>query len=74
DDGLIEEVASLLETYPSDLPAFQALGYKETIRYLKGSIAKEEMIELIKTKTRQFSKRQMTWYRRFKHVEWTSIS
>jgi tRNA dimethylallyltransferase len=73
--GLIDEVRDLLKKgYEDNTQAFEALGYKEVIMYLKGSINKEEMIELVKTKTRQFAKRQMTWFNRFENVKWINVS
>jgi len=69
-NGLIEEVEKLLKKYEENLNAFEAIGYKETIQYLKGRISKQEMIELVKRKTRNFAKRQLTWYRRFENVQW----
>ncbi|MBT5989204.1 tRNA (adenosine(37)-N6)-dimethylallyltransferase MiaA [bacterium] len=69
-NGLIEEVETLLKKYEESLNAFEAIGYKETIQYLKGRISKQEMIELVKRKTRNFAKRQLTWYRRFENVQW----
>ena len=59
-NGLVEEVDALLKRgYRENCLAFQALGYKECILYLKGSLEKKEMIDLIKSKTRQFAKRQI---------------
>lgn len=73
--GLVEEVHQLLKMgYDEALTSFQALGYKETVHYLKGSIGQAEMIELIKTRTRQFAKRQLTWFRRFNNAEWIEIT
>jgi tRNA dimethylallyltransferase len=70
-NGLIEEVKNLLEKgYSGSLPSFQALGYKETIKYLKGETTKQEMIAEIKKRTRNFARRQMTWYRRFDNIAW----
>jgi len=57
-----------------DARSFKALGYPQVLSYIQGSITKEEMVELIQVKTRQFAKRQMTWYRRFDHVEWYDFS
>lgn len=74
EQGLIEEVEGLIQRYPIDMPAFTALGYKECIQYLSGGISKSEMIELIKQKTRNFAKRQITWYRKFSNVNWLQIS
>jgi len=75
ESGLIEEVQALLDKgIPQTAQAFEGIGYKETIQYLNGSLTKPEMIDLIKIKTRQFSKRQMTWFRRLDNVHWQTIS
>jgi tRNA dimethylallyltransferase len=74
EQGLIEEVRHLLNKYPDNSQAFEAVGYKETIQYLKGSITKEEMIELIKQKSRNFAKRQLTWLKNFENVKWIHSS
>ncbi|MGE4170616.1 MAG: tRNA (adenosine(37)-N6)-dimethylallyltransferase MiaA [Candidatus Margulisiibacteriota bacterium] len=73
-EGLVQEVETLLKTYPPTLNAFEAIGYKETIAYLHGDIGYQEMLDWIKARTRQFSKRQMTWFKRFNHVHWIRIS
>lgn len=73
-EGLIEEVEGLLaQGIPPDCQAFEALGYKEVVQYLSHRLTQEEMVELVKLRTRQFAKRQMTWFKRFKNVEWISI-
>jgi len=72
-NGLIEEVKGLLANGCSkDLKSFQALGYKEVCEYLDGKWSKEEMVAELKKRTRNFSKRQMTWLKRFKDVKWFS--
>ena len=69
--GLIEEVKHLLEQgYQPSLPALNCIGYKEAITYLNGGISQDEMIELIKVHTHQFSKRQMTWFKKIENVFW----
>jgi tRNA dimethylallyltransferase len=69
--GLIEEVRSLLaKGYSKELPSFQALGYKEVVDYLFGKWTKEQMIEELKKRTRNFARRQMTWFKRFSSVHW----
>jgi len=69
--GLVDEVKGLLEKgYSKNLRSFQALGYKEVITYLKGTWTKEKMIEELKKRTRNFARRQMTWFRRFEGVLW----
>jgi tRNA dimethylallyltransferase len=69
--GLIEEVKGLLaKGYTKDLRSMQALGYKEVIEYLEGNWAQEQMTEELKARTRNFARRQLTWFRRFKDVHW----
>lgn len=48
----------------------QGLGYKEVIEYINGHITKEEMIEKIKSETRKYAKRQLTWFRKNKQTIW----
>ena len=62
-DGLIEEVKALLEKYNLSITASQAIGYKEVIQFLNGEISLEESIELIKKRTRNYVKRQLTFFR-----------
>jgi tRNA dimethylallyltransferase len=70
-NGLIEEVKSLLaKGYSKDLPSMQALGYKEVIDLIEGRWTKEKMIEELKKRTRNFARRQMTWFKRFLNVKW----
>lgn len=73
--GLVEEVEKVLKSGVSETaPALQAIGYKEVIQHLHGSLPHAEMVECIKIKTRRFSKRQMTWFKRFHHAEWIELS
>ena len=46
--------------------AMQAIGYRQVVEHLRGERSLAETIELVKTKTRQFAKRQLTWFRSFK--------
>lgn len=62
--GWLAEVQSLLaEPQPLSHTASQALGYKELIEHLRGERTLAETVELIQTRTRQFAKRQHTWFR-----------
>lgn len=70
ESGLINEVKYILEKYKNFPTAMQGLGYKEVKEYLDGNLSKEEMIEKIKTETRRYAKRQMTWFRRNKDIIW----
>lgn len=70
DKGLIEEVKNLLEKYHLSLTAFQGIGYKETIDYLKGLTTLEECKELIKKRSRNYAKRQITFFKhQFQTIE-----
>ena len=72
--GLVGEVTSLLSKgYCADLKSMQALGYKEVVGYLNNEYSKDDMIELIKKRTRNFARRQLVWFRGFKEVEWVDI-
>lgn len=69
--GLTEEVQFILDQgYSKDLQSLQTVGYREVISYLDGDFTKEEMIEKIKTNTRRYAKRQLTWFRRWEFIEW----
>lgn len=72
DSGLIEEVESLMKSgmLTEGTTAAQAIGYKETLSYLKGEISKDEMITLIKNSSAQYAKRQITWFKRNKDINW----
>jgi tRNA dimethylallyltransferase len=67
--GLIDEARRLMEQNLS-ITASQALGYKETFGYLKGEYSLDEAKRLVKRNTRRYAKRQLTWFRRDKRVEW----
>ncbi len=70
DGGLEEEVRMLLKKgYTADLVSMQGIGYKEMVSYIRGEISLNEAAELIKKNTRNFAKRQLTWFRREKEVD-----
>lgn len=62
EDGLEEETRSLMEY--KELPALQTVGYKEFFDYFDGKYTREEAIEKIKQHTRNYAKRQVTWFKR----------
>lgn len=68
--GWIDEVKALQEKYGADLPLLQTLGYGELSRYLAGAIDLEQAEHLIIQHTRQFAKRQLTWFRRTPDLIW----
>lgn len=74
ENGLIEEVRKLLEAGVSPTcQAFQAIGYKEVLDVVNGSLSKEEVLKLVQQKTRHFAKRQWTWFRKFDNVQWFDV-
>ncbi len=60
--------------YDRDLPALQALGYKQLFAHFAGAFTMEEAVEAIKRETRRFAKRQMTWFRRDGRIAWLDIT
>ena len=70
DEGLIE----LKERgIGRDATSMQAIGYKEVLDYLDGLCTLDELKENIKNNTRHFSKRQITWFKREKDIEWINL-
>ena len=67
--GLVEEVKYLWDKY-GELPLLNTLGYAEIKQYLAGDLNLEEAIAQVVTHTRQFAKRQRTWFRKNKQINW----
>lgn len=66
DMGFLNEVEVILsDGYDPDLQSLQTVGYREAITYLNGKMGKLEMIEKMKTSTRRYAKRQISWMRRW---------
>ena len=71
--GLVEETRALLARgLEQNQTAMQALGYRQVAQHLQGKLTLPAAIELVKARTRQFAKRQMTWFRKQLNVEWIS--
>lgn len=70
-EGLVDEVISLRDKgYSPTLKSMQSLGYKEINEYLDGLITLDVAIENIKTNTRHYAKRQITWFKREKSAHY----
>jgi tRNA dimethylallyltransferase len=70
-EGLVDEVRSILNMgYHKELKPFQTLGYKQVIQYLEGNYDLNEAIAETKKATRRYAKRQLTWFRRDKRINW----
>jgi tRNA dimethylallyltransferase len=72
--GWIAEVEYLCKKYGCDLPLLNTLGYQEMKQYLAGDIKLEAAKELTILHTRQFAKRQRTWFRAYPEIEWFDVS
>jgi tRNA dimethylallyltransferase len=67
-DGLVEEVTALLPFRHHN--ALNTVGYKEIFDFLDKKVTLERAIENIKTNTRRYAKRQLTWFKRDKEIRW----
>ena len=68
--GLVEETAALLTRFPADARPFGSIGYREVAAMLRGEITREQAVEQTKRRTRAYAKRQMTWLRSERNVQW----
>ncbi|NMC27050.1 MAG: tRNA (adenosine(37)-N6)-dimethylallyltransferase MiaA [Syntrophomonadaceae bacterium] len=74
-EGLVDEVVKLrVRGYSLDSNAMQALGYKQVYCYLEGMINWEDCLRDIKQETRNFAKRQLTWFKRDKRITWINVT
>jgi len=72
--GLIEETRQLLDRgLATNRTAQQAIGYRQVIEHLEGQRGRLETIELVQTRTRQFSKRQHTWFENQLDLDWLEV-
>lgn len=71
EDGLIDEAKNILKMgYAPDCYGLRTIGYKEIVEYLKSQCDLNEAIEKAKQHTRNFAKRQLTWFRKTMGVKW----
>jgi tRNA dimethylallyltransferase len=72
--GLVAETRELLQRgLVENRTAMQAIGYRQVVEHLRGERSLNETIELVKIRTRQFAKRQLTWFRRQLDPEWIEL-
>ena len=83
EQGLVDEVRRVLELIGregSNLPSFrtlssmQAIGYKELIQHLEGDFPLHDAVKLIKQRSRNYAKRQFTWFRKEEAIQWIDIT
>lgn len=71
EQGLLEEIRGLLDRgTPRECTAMQAIGYKEFLPVLDGTMPLETAVEQVKQGSRRYAKRQLTWFRRNSKVHW----
>lgn len=72
--GFVEEVQSLKKNYADwSKTALQAIGYKEILQYFSGELTLDEAKDKIKQRTRNFAKRQITWFKKEADVKWFDV-
>ena len=74
DAGLIEETRSLLDRgLRGNRTAMQAIGYRQVVDHLEGRCRRQEAVDWVKIRTRQFAKRQKTWFRGQLDLRWIGV-
>jgi tRNA dimethylallyltransferase len=71
EEGLLQEVKSLLPS--AHVNALQTVGYQEIFALLRGDISLQDAVVQIKQHTRQYAKRQMTWFKKDAAVNWLEL-
>jgi tRNA dimethylallyltransferase len=69
-NGLVEETRALLQRFPPDARPFGTIGYLEAVAFVSGKLGLEAAIAETKRRTRAYAKRQMTWLRSERNVQW----
>jgi len=72
--GLITEVRDLQSKYGANAIGLDGIGYKEVTRFFEGKCSLKEAIADIKTHTKQYAKRQMTWFNKESNIKWVTSS
>lgn len=71
ENGLLEETKSLLDSYEGrELDVMESLGYSQAVKCLKGELSVADAVAECQTKTRNYAKRQMTWFRSESDISW----
>src|SRR5882724_184495 len=72
--GLVAETRELLKHGLAENKfAMQAIGYRQVVEHLRGELDLKDTVELVKIRTRQFAKRQLTWFKRHGNCEWVEL-
>ncbi len=74
-EGILNELKKVLKKgYPENSPGLEGLGYRHLIKYLDGELKFEEAIATWKRDTRHYAKRQMTWFKKDKRINWLKVN
>lgn len=74
-EGLIDEVKKIYDRKIYSKPIINGIGYKELYKYFEGKITLEEAINLIKTNSRRYAKRQYTWFNnKINNIKWFEVN
>ena len=68
--GLLKEVKAITDKYGFDVSPLGGLGYRQFAEYIKGTLTLERAVYLTKMETRHYAKRQITWFKKDKRVNW----
>jgi tRNA dimethylallyltransferase len=68
--GLLDEAKSLARRYPESTPSLSGIGYREFFPYFRGEISLDETTQAVALHTRQYAKRQLTWFKRDARIHW----
>ncbi|MEL7833360.1 tRNA (adenosine(37)-N6)-dimethylallyltransferase MiaA [Fodinibius sp. Rm-B-1B1-1] len=72
--GFLDEVRAILdEGYTLEDPGLNTVGYKEAIAYLHDEVSRDKMLKDMKTQTRRYAKRQLSWFRRWDFINWIDL-
>lgn len=72
--GFLDEVRTILNMgYTLEDPGLNTVGYKEAIAYLNDELSRKQMIKDMKTQTRRYAKRQLSWFRRWDFINWINL-
>ncbi|MFJ8352970.1 tRNA (adenosine(37)-N6)-dimethylallyltransferase MiaA [Bacillus paramycoides] len=74
EQGLLEEVKGLHERGVRECQSIQAIGYKEIYDYFENRVSLEEAVSQLKTNSRRYAKRQLTWFRNKMDVAWFDVT
>ena len=75
EQGLEQEVRELLSRGLSPhCQSMQSIGYRQMVWYLQGTMDYEQAVEKLKQATRNFAKRQITWYKKMPYIKWLELA